>query len=240
MSRRIGRALMRGPRRRWLYNRLNTIGKRTLGPRVRSGPAAGLRFDGGDTIGYVLGVSEPLVQRALTEHLSEGSVFYDVGAHAGFTSVLGCRLVGSAGEVHCFEPVPANVSVLRRNLDGNSFANATVHSIALSDMDGTAAMAAETGHITAHLSGHGELTVRTARLDSLALRPPDVIKIDVEGAEAAVLAGMMDTIRLHRPILIIEIHGDQDQPVRQALAQAEYSRIEQLADGGMPHLLARP
>lgn len=217
---------------------LNGIGRRTLGSRILSGPGRGLRFKGGDTIGYILGISEPLVQRALVVHLQQGGVLYDVGSHAGFEALLGRRLVGANGQVHCFEPVPANVLTLQSNVDANNFDNVIVHAVALSDSDGTARIDVTQHGITARLADDGHLEVRTVRLDSLALRAPTVVKVDVEGAEAAVLRGMKETLRTHRPTVIVEIHGAEEGAVRRELADAGYACVERLDDGGMPHLLA--
>jgi FkbM family methyltransferase len=240
LLRRHGRWLMRGPRRRRLYETLNRAGRRLLGSRVRSGPAAGLRFRGGDTIGYVLGLSEPALQRALSGHLRSGGVLYDVGAHAGFVSVLGCHLVGPTGHVHCFEPVPDNIATLRSNLEANSFRNATIHELALSDADGEIRM--DLGHrgITAHFSHDGTFVASATRCDSLGLEPPSVVKIDVEGAESRVLEGMRRTLSEERPVVLVEIHEGQDAPVRNILRELAYDVTELEDNGGMPHLLALP
>ena len=235
-----GRWLMRGPWRRHVYEALNRLGVQLLGTRIRHGPAAGLRFRGGDTIGYVLGVSEPALQQALNDHLRSGDVLYDVGAHAGFVSVLGCRLVGPAGHVHCFEPVPANVVMLRSNLDANGFRNATIHAVALSDRDGEVRMDLGDRGITAHLSPDGDFTAPAARCDSLALDPPSVVKIDVEGAESRVLEGMRQTLEAQHPVVVVEVHAAQDKAVRRILDELEY-HVTALDDGGgMQHLLALP
>jgi FkbM family methyltransferase len=239
-ARTTGRFLMRGPRRRRLYDALNGAARRRLGGRIRSGPAAGLRFAGGDTAGYLLGFSEPAVQQALVDHLHAGGVLYDVGANAGFVSVLGCRLVGPTGEVHCFEPVPENLAVLRRNLAANGFAQAVVHPLAVSDRDGEVAMVADGPTITARIDAAGGLLVPSARLDGLGLPPPTVVKIDVEGAESRVLAGMRGVLERDRPVIVVEIHGDEEAPVREILASAGYRDVVALADAGMSHLLARP
>lgn len=231
---------MRGPRRRRVYESLNGLGRRFLGTRIRSGPAAGLRFRGGDTVGYVLGVSEPALQRALSTHLRPGDVFYDVGAHAGFVSVLGCHLVGPTGHVHCFEPVPSNVATLRSNLDANNFDNATIHAIALSDEEGEVRMDLGERGITAHLAADGDFVAATSRCDSLAIAAPSMIKIDVEGAESRVLAGMRRTLESQRPIVVVEVHAGQDAAVRRIFDDLRYD-VSQLDDtGGMPHLLALP
>lgn len=235
-----GRWLMRGPRRRRCYNVLNRCAQRLLGSRIRGGPAAGLRFRGGDTIGYVLGISEPALQHALGEHLRPGDVLYDVGAHAGFVSVLGCRLVGPDGHVHCFEPVPANVAVLRSNLKANGFLNATIHAVALSDHDGEVRMDLGERGITAHIAPGGGFVAAAMRCDSLGLPPPAVVKIDVEGAESRVLGGMRQMLRERRPVVIVEVHAGQEGPVRRILGDVGYSVRELDDGGGMRHLLALP
>ncbi len=231
---------MRGPRRRRVYEALNRLGQGLLGQRIRSGPAAGLRFRGGDTVGYVLGVSEPALQTTLSKHLHPGDVLYDIGAHAGFVAVLGCRLVGPEGHVHCFEPVPANVATLRWNLAANGFRNATIHTVALSDSDGEIRMDLGDRGITAHIAADGDFVARAARGDSLALPAPTVVKIDVEGAESRVLGGMTQMLRSRRPVVVVEVHAGQDAPVRSILAELGYDLHELDDGGGMPHLLALP
>lgn len=234
-----GRWLMQGARRRKVYEAANTAGRAILGHRVRRGPAKGLKFLGGDTIGYVLGISEPLVQQALVSHLREGEVLYDIGAHAGFMTVLGCRLVGEAGEVHSFEPIGTNVLCLQRNLNLNGFTNAEIHRLAICDFDGVARMTSGPRDITARFDSGGEVEVRAAQLDSLRLTPPTVVKIDVEGAESAVLRGMTSILTKDRPVIVVEIHNGQEALVRDILAEVDYTDISLLDDGGMPHLLAR-
>jgi FkbM family methyltransferase len=223
-----------------VYETLNRAGRGILGTRIRGGPGAGLRFRGGDTIGYVLGVSEPALQQAMTTHLRPGGVLYDVGAHAGFVSVLGCRLVGPTGHVHCFEPVPANVATLRSNLAANGFHNATIHTVALSDENGELHMDLGERGITAHLTPHGDHAVAARRCDSLGLQAPSMVKIDVEGAESRVLEGMRHTLDTERPVVVVEIHDDQEAPVRRILDELRYD-VTSLSDaGGMPHLVALP
>ena len=196
-----------------MYWALNSQLPRVLGNHIRRGPAAGLRFVGGDTIGYLLGVSEPAVQGALVANLRAGAIFFDVGAHAGFHTILACRLVGPTGHVHAFEPLEANIAVLQANLGSNGMSNATVHRVALADTTGEATMAAGPRHITAALSPAGDTVVQVARADDLQLPPPSLVKIDVEGAETRVLRGMVQILRNHGPTLIIEIHGNERQPV---------------------------
>jgi FkbM family methyltransferase len=235
--RKMARWLMNGPQRRKAFDALTRLALRLLGGKIRGGPAKGLRFRGGDTAGYVLGASEPQVQMILVSHLRTGGVFYDIGANIGFLSVLGCRLVGPTGEVHCFEPLEENLRALRWNLDANGF-TAVVHPLALSDSAGEASMVTDGPLGRAHF-GNGTATVPTARLDDLQLRPPTVVKIDVEGAESLVLSGMRQILAEHKPVVLVEIHPGQGAPVRSLLIDAGYE-LDALEDGGMPHLLATP
>jgi len=203
-----------------------------------TGPARGLAFTGGGTPGYVLGLSERAVQNALSDHLKPGGVFFDVGAHAGFLSVLACRLVGTGGQVHSFEPAPESVTMLRRNLDANGFTNATIHEVALADRDGTAGMSHTKHAITARLADDGDFTVPLARADSLGLPAPTVVKIDVEGAECLVLEGMTEQLSSSHPVVIVEIHAGNRERVRARLTALGYAVTQLDDDGGMPHLIA--
>jgi hypothetical protein len=78
-----------------------------------------------------------------------------------------------------------------------------------------------------------------ARLDSLDDLPaPHVVKIDVEGAETQVLDGAREMLKRARPLLVVEIHGDQETPVRSLLREVGYCDPIMINDGGMPHMVA--
>lgn len=135
----------------------------------------------------------------------------DVGAHSGavLREMIRCAPLGR----HiAFEPLSAKASALRRE-----FPAVDVRDVAVSDENGTAPFV----HVRSNpeMSGLREreypgpeqlehITVQTCRLDD-ALPDgyvPALIKIDVEGAELRVLRGTIETLRLHRPIVIFE-HG---------------------------------
>jgi len=229
---------------------------------IRSGPAAGLRWRRWRRFvnGYWAGTYELGVQLALVAHLRPGATFYDVGASAGFFTVLGARLVGPDGHVVACEPLPANAAVVREQVAQNGFGDrVAVEEVALSRAEGEARFLVPT-----HGSGRvlldvmevmdvmevtpTSITVRLATLDALADRygPPDVVKMDVEGAEADVLAGAGRVLATRRPVLLIELHGDE-QPalVKQVLDRHGYSVCD--LDGHPvtspdlpPRILARP
>ena len=200
------------------------LARRLLGtvPRIASGPGKGLRFDvGPTTAGFVCGDYEVPVQKAVASLLREGDVFYDIGANVGFFSVLAGRLVGQAGAVFAFEPVPANASTVERNARLNRLGNIEVLRVAVSHHTGKSEL------FLAHYAGGaalksagvppdlaGSIVVDTSSIDDLVehrrIRPPDVVKIDVEGAEKDVLQGMLIALREWRPKVILEV-DDADE-----------------------------
>lgn len=202
---------------------------------IQRGPARGLRFNAGDSAaGFLLGTHDADVQAALATLLRPGMVVYDVGANVGFTAVLAARLVGATGRVVCFEPLPANARQINHNASLNSFSHVAVRQEALGTMDGEAAFklsAAPTWGMVARAGAApdaeaGVTRVSVRRLDSVvaeaALPAPDLVKMDVEGAEADVLAGAGRTLAAARPVLLIELHGT-NRPVHEALTRLGYA-----------------
>ena len=167
--------------------------------------------------GCWLGSYEREKQEHLARLVRPGDVVYDVGANAGYYTLLASRLAGPAGRVVAFEPVPLNLARLRAHLRLNHVANATVVEAAVSDVEGDARFTTtdctETGHIAAadpDPHAVGELEVRLVSIDARVaageIPPPDVMKIDVEGAELGVLRGAERVLRAHRPRLLVELH----------------------------------
>jgi FkbM family methyltransferase len=187
---------------------------------IASGPAKGLRFNAGQSDSrFLLGTFEPALQEILASHLRPNMTFYDVGANVGFLAVLAARLVGNSGQVHCFEPLPANVEQIRHNAGLNGFSQIAVHPAALAQTDSTATFRVSERPTFGALSDSpmavdkqiATIEVCVRRLDSLfdegGLKGPDVIKIDIEGSEIDFFAGAEKVIQRHRPLLLIELHG---------------------------------
>lgn len=136
-------------------------------------------------------------------------VSVDVGANKG---VYSYALLPHSAAVHAFEPNPKSRDVLQR-WGGNKL---TIHDIALSDKAGEATLFVPRGGKGYSNQGsslkilqpgreHGEITIKTARLDDLGIKDIGFIKIDVEGFEQQVLEGARETLKRDRPNLLIEI-----------------------------------
>jgi FkbM family methyltransferase len=162
---------------------------------------------------YWLGTHEERIQEALARLVRPGFVVYDIGAHIGFFSLLCSRLAGGSGRVFAFEPRAENIARLKINIQANAARNVEVVAAAASDSTGEAAFAMHESTLEGALVPDGDASavrVRTESVDALVaggMPPPDLIKVDVEGAEAAVIRGAARTIDAHRPLMLLEVHS---------------------------------
>jgi FkbM family methyltransferase len=179
--------------------------------RVLSGVGCGIRLviEPRAEKFYWTGAHEPAVQQQLVRLLRPGSTFWDVGAHIGFFSLIASRIVGHEGRVHAFEPLPENIARLERSLALNEgSANVAIHPWAVADVVGEVPLYPDVSSLMGGLIGGPgvSIVVRGVTLDALAndLGLPDLIKVDVEGAESRVLAGGKQLLAQHSVPLIME------------------------------------
>ncbi len=194
-----------------------------------------------------------LVERMI-EFLTDGDIVYDVGANIGVIGILlaSCDK-GRRSRVHCFEPEPSNFEQLGRNIVENELAGrVSAHRLALTDTPGELELFVRGGpgegrHSTVESEGStGSVRVAADTGDAFAAstgEAPDLIKIDVEGAEGRVLAGMSELIAAHRPReIFMEIHrkGEGDRMpdgtgIGPWLAGCGYGLTWELDRGGSRH-----
>jgi len=178
---------------------------------VLHGPLRGCRWVVGSAHHACwLGIYESQKVSLVAKELKPGSVFYDVGANAGFYSLLAGRII-NLGKAYAFEPLPRNVRYLRRHLELNRIRNVEVIELAVSDSVGRALFDELGDSAMGRLAQEGKLCVRTATLDSLVreegISPPNVIKMDIEGAELRALRGASESIQRYRPVIFLATHG---------------------------------
>jgi FkbM family methyltransferase len=125
-----------------------------------------------------------------------------------------------AREIHVFEPLAENADRIRSLIELNLQFDIRLHQCALGDHDGETELLVMSQTSMAKISMSGfqptrmvtdRVRVRLARIDTLVangeLAPPNLIKMDVEGAEAFVVRGAMEVLRKYRPIVFAEIHS---------------------------------
>lgn len=204
--------------------------------RVLSGSLAGARWiAGASTHGCWLGTYERETQAAFTRYVKRGDVVYDIGANAGFFMLLASRLADAHGAVYAFEPMPRNLEYLRKHIALNAAANVTVIDAAVAAKSGHARFAVEASPSMGHLDASGDLEVRLVSIDELVtseiIRPPQFLKIDVEGAELDVLTGAAATLRQWYPVILLSNHGSERHEQCCAYLATLGYRIETVRDG---------
>lgn len=175
-------------------------------------------------LGRSLPDPSPLIERLVTP----GAVVVDVGANIGHTAMAAARATGPGGRVLAFEPVGASHEMLVRNLALNGFDNVDTRK---------AACGAEAGRVPvfvdpsvrnyASLRPVEGLTEEQHMCDVVRLEDelrqrdlaPDLVKVDVEGGEWSVLAGLGGLLGEGLPTLIIEMSSAN-------MARFGYSPVE--------------
>jgi FkbM family methyltransferase len=154
---------------------------------------------------------EPDVWKRVMDEARMGDVVVDVGANIGLYAIALAKRVGDGGKVHAFEPDPANFRALDRHCRLNQVtARVVLYQVAVAGTDGRVAFEAGRGFESHISSGVLVSEVDGVRLDSVFARDRiDILKIDVEGFEEAVLKGASELLsdRARGPrIIYIEVH----------------------------------
>jgi len=195
---------------------------------------------------------EPGTVSWLRSELRQGDVVYDIGANVGLYTVFAARHGGAGGHVYAFEPHVANARSLLRNVLVNGQRDqVTVLSFALGEAtaffdleydddapgSGMSTLGASPRKSAEEHGTCKELKYVTS-VDSLleqgVLRPPQLVKIDVEGGELGVLKGMRGLLgsRNRRPRSIqVEIDADSREPVIAYLGEHGYLLREEHRSG---------
>lgn len=163
------------------------------------------------------GFWEMWLTQFLAQTLKPGMCVIDVGANYGYYTLLMGDAVGESGEVIAVEPNPDAAALLAHTLTLNGFAARTrVIPQALGAEDGTALLFTPDGEpknallvSQADLPGGRTRAVAVTTIDALALAGPkvDLVKIDAEGGEQAIVAGMQGVIARDRPTLVLEYNA---------------------------------
>jgi FkbM family methyltransferase len=159
---------------------------------------------------FFSGSFEPRAERVIAAHLRPGMTAIDIGANVGYHALRMARHVGAAGHVVAVEPAPGAAARLRRNLALNDFVNVAIVAAALGDTDAEeAGLQLQSSYPLSGRGGPQRVLTRVARLDSLVVERQlgrvDFIKMDVDGQEARVLRGAVETLRRFRPPLLFEL-----------------------------------
>ena len=241
---------------RWLIRRL--LSNESFVHAINSGPAKGLIFDvtlPQDKAVWA-GTYEMDFATAISRGVAKGDICYDIGGYRGYMS--GVMAMNGAAQVFVFEPFPSNVSALKRLVALNPASSIVIKPFAVGKVEGTATFRVmpdqsmgklSTSQFQSSASVLKEFQVSVRTLDSLVekgeIPPPNLIKLDVEGAEVDVLSGAVHLVRQYKPKFFIKAHsGVLAGDCRIRLQEAGY-KVWQLESGQISpeatsHLIAEP
>jgi FkbM family methyltransferase len=185
----------------------------------------GSGWESSQVVGHERSVTDWLVKK-----VKPGWVIYDIGSNIGQYALLFSRLVGERGQVYCLEANPISVNYLRLGLEASGRKNVRVFPVAVTGGSDSTRLRINYGNLSTAVTGDSylysnkvghEIHAPGISLDDLVnryvLKPADLIKIDIEGAEAESIFGMMQVIQSNRPVVVLEAHGvyAAEQCVRQ-------------------------
>jgi len=209
------------------WTRANLVPRSKVWVQVEHGLAEGLwmRLHLPEETFLWRGDHEPDVQALLAKFLKPGWIAYDVGSYVGFFALGVARVVGREGRVFAFEPDPENAARIREHIARNSLAVQTevVEAAVWRATEETKVpyrrgrQARSQGGVDADglkpvLASGEHILVPSISLDEFIARgnpAPQLLKIDVEGGETAVLAGAERLLSVHKPLIICEVHHAQ-------------------------------
>lgn len=204
------------------------LGERTTSIRfdARNRQYSAIYFDA------FLPIYEPDVTATLLEFAPADGVFYDIGSNWGYFSLFLAATPGFKGQIHAFEPWPPTYAdlasmVRQAGLDGVI----STHRKAVGAAPGAVLMQCGRHSGLAQIveaAGDGrQESVEQVTLDGLELTPPDIVKLDVEGAEAAILRGAQQLLADSRPAVILE-HTPGAPTATNLLADQSYALYQPL------------
>ncbi|MET4040315.1 FkbM family methyltransferase [Bradyrhizobium sp. RT6a] len=224
----------------WLLRLPLQIVSPTAVARILMGPNRGLKWVvGAGNHSCWLGTYERVIAKSIAARVKPGMTVFDVGAHAGYYTLMLSRLVGHQGRVFAFEANPENAKKLRRHLHINRVKNVELIEAAVSDQSGMAFF-----EINAHLGKYGYMgtlaetgiPVQTVVLDDFPV--PDLIKMDIEGAETRAFVGASRLLSEQRTAIFLALH-DQTLAEAPAILKRHNFLLQPIAEREMWAMPAR-
>jgi FkbM family methyltransferase len=173
-----------------------------------------------DTVGFQFGY-EPDIAAVIDFFVGNDGTLVDVGANFGYFSLYLASREAFCGTVYAFEPSTRGFNDLEKLVAGFDLGDRIrIHQCALGDSsgridmflsnsDGLTTMVASMANRLERVVG--KQTAELRKLDDFTFGQIDLIKIDVEGAEAMVIAGGLNVIKAHSPVVVFESWASVDE-----------------------------
>jgi len=161
---------------------------------------------------HLHGTYEPLATALMKEIIRPGMTVIEIGANIGYYALLQARWVGATGRVIAIEPEPGNFGLLVRNVSVNGYTNVSTVNAAIARRSGNATLwlhnSFERHSLIEGSESNASIEVPAWSVDDLVRDEArvDVVKMDIEGYECEAIYGMVQTMKKHKPVFIVEIH----------------------------------
>jgi FkbM family methyltransferase len=190
--------------------------------RIFDGPLKGYKWSTRYNYEYLIGdYEDPETMKIICSWFKDDSVFYDLGANVGYYSFIANQYI-TKGAIYSFEPIPYNIAVFKEHMELNKkkIKHHTIHLLpyAISSKEGEIAFSHDPFLIegntyikssSTYSNSQQTITVKCYSIDGLlqsGYKKPDIIKIDVEGAEYDVLLGAAATLKKFKPNILLATH----------------------------------
>lgn len=187
-----------------------------------NGPLKGYLWSTASNYEYILGnYEDPETMNTFLSWLKPGSVFYDLGGHTGYYALIANKFI-SSGSIYSFEPLPSAREIFEKHMLLNkrlmAADNIRLLPFAISGSDKQVEFSNnslwEQGNTYISQSAiftaaEDKITVQCRSIDGLLEKgydKPDIIKIDVEGAEYDVLQGAVNSLQQYKPNILLATH----------------------------------
>jgi len=187
---------------------------------------------------------EPNETSYFISQLRHGDTVLDIGANVGWFTLVAAKYIGQGGKIHSFDPRPETARMLKRTIaDNNLQQQVTMWEYALSDNWGKLKLGwgkdtDNPGHsfilseTETNLQTYDSAEVTAALLDDLLPNiAPDIIKIDVEGAEPRALRGARNALLRKKPVILSELYPAQLQSVSGTTSAQYISQLKEFGYG---------
>ena len=180
---------------------------------ILSGNLRGKKWiKGAHNISVVLGTYERKQSAEFTSYCKKSKTFWDLGAHVGYYTLL-YHFHNAGGNIFAFEPSERNANLFRKHMDLNNIKNYRLFQSAVSDREGMLSFNKSRTTVAGKLDETGETKVNVLKLSKLlaegSIGFPDLIKMDIEGAEENVLKDLKLMLAERKPVLFVSTHGKQ-------------------------------
>ena len=191
---------------------------------VVAGPMRGCRLSVALGDVYRCGQYEPETVAEAQQRIGKQDIVYDIGANAGYLTMVFAKC---CQWVYAFEPLEMNIKRWKQHISVNHIKNAELHPFAICDSDRVLVFSrghsAFSNRYERHAYSSDGLRVAGRSIDSLVAsdtaRPPNVLKIDVEGAEFDVLQGAKETLVSMQPLIFLATHDCHNPGVQAACVE---------------------